>query len=181
MRFHRWAVAVVLIGGLVACGSGGVEPEVWTRNVCESLIDRRLEIQGQTSTTTQRRPDTKSTGEYRALLVTMLSGQEKATEVARQHVIDAGIPDVEDGEQVAGQLVASLTTARDAYATARVDVERMQVERIGDFYTELDARMEKLRADVAGAEFDPAALKAKELRDGFTAVPACLPFWEHTK
>ena len=122
----------------------------------------------------QQEASSKTTQQTKANVLTMLIGSEKASEIARQKVSQAGVPAVDDGEQIAGRLISSLAKQRDAYATARMTVEQLPVDRIGDFDNGVYDAIKTLQATRAAHTFDVDNVGEDELQRAFNDIPECI-------
>lgn len=165
------ALAVVLVAALAACGGGRPAPRAWAAQVCEALAPWRAEIGALTSSTQQQMTAQTTPAQAKENLVRLLGGAESASETARAGVADAGVPDVDGGDEVAGGFVASLSAVRDAYGKARRTIEGLDTGPA--FYDGVGAAVETLNREYEASALDTTALDSPELRQAFDEVPEC--------
>jgi hypothetical protein len=106
-------------------------------------------------------------------LMRLFGGAEDASERARAGVQQAGVPDVDHGEQVAQSFTASLGAMRDAYGRAKTGIQALATAPTKTFYTKVEAVVEKLNSEYARSELDTSRLDSKELKQAFDEVPEC--------
>jgi hypothetical protein len=167
-------LAVMLVpAGLVAgCGSG-VAPATWVKSVCTALSPWRAQLAALTDETQTQLTSVTTPVQAKQNLVGLLSGAESASEAARRRVSDAGTPDVDGGDEIAGRFVASLRTARDAYAHARGTVAGLDAGDSNAFYSAVATAFEKLQREYAASALDTDKLSSAPLRKAFNEVPEC--------
>jgi hypothetical protein len=163
---------VVLCGSLVAC-SNTDGPRVWAASVCNALAPWRTEI-GTLATRTQQQMTAETTpAQAKENLIRLFGGAESASESARAGVERAGVPDVEQGEEIANSFVASLSGVRDAYGRARGGIEALATSPQASFYTHVAEVVKKLDEDYQKSELDTTNLNSQELKQAFDETPAC--------
>ena len=163
---------VVLCASLVGCSSAA-GPRVWAASVCNALAPWRTEI-GTLATRTQQQMTAATTpAQAKENLVRLFGGAESASESARAGVARAGVPDVEQGEEIASSFVASLTGVRDAYGRARGGIEALATSPQATFYTQVAAVVEKLDKEYQQTELDTTNLNSQELKQAFAETPEC--------
>jgi hypothetical protein len=106
-------------------------------------------------------------------LVRLMAGAEEASERARKAVQDAGVPDVDRGEAVAGGFLASLSAVRDAYGKARTTIEGLSTARAGAFYEGVKAAIDTLGREYDASALDTSSLDSPELKQAFDEVAEC--------
>lgn len=168
--FAAATTALALLLG--ACG-GGPTPQVWAASVCQALGPWRSEISNLTSSTQQQMTAKTTPRQAKENLVRLLGGAEQASEKARGQVKDAGVPDVEDGDKVAGGFVDSLTAVRDAYGKAKQGIEQLDAGRADPFYDGVETVMDTLNTEYNRSALDTSSLDSPELKKAFDEVPEC--------
>ena len=103
--------------------SGGPAPRAWAASVCTVLEPWRTEIGTLTTRTQQQMTAATTPAQAKENLMRLFGGAETASEKARAGVEKAGVPDVDEGKQVADGFTASLGAMRDAYGRARTGIE----------------------------------------------------------
>ncbi|MGC9668193.1 hypothetical protein ACNTMW_16760 [Planosporangium sp. 12N6] len=169
------AVLLLPAMGLVAgCGSGsGVAPTTWAKSVCTALSPWRSTLATLTDSTQAQLTSSTTPAQAKENLVGLLSGAETASETARRRVADAGVPDVDGGRDIADRFVASLRTARDAYARARGAVAGLDPVDAQVFYSSVATAFDQLQRDYAASALDTDKLSSEPLRKAFNEVPEC--------
>ncbi len=174
-RSVRILLAVGMAGGL-AVGCGGPEtvaPEAWAKSVCQAIKPWGAEI-----AELQKSAQTKITAQSDATqtkteLIRLFGGMAQSTEVALGKVREAGVPDVETGDEVAKQFVAALTAAKKSFATGKDAVAALPTDDTKAFYdgvVRAGAAMSRENADAGRAFTD---ISAPELDKAFDEVPEC--------
>jgi hypothetical protein len=174
------AVMLVPVTMVAGCGSGagsgggsGVAPATWAKSVCTALSPWRTRLTALTDSTQAQLTSATTPAQAKQNLVGLLSGAETASETARRQVVDAGTPDVERGDEIAARFVASLRTARDAYAHARGTVAGLDAANAPAFYSAVASAFEKLQHEYAASALDTDKLSSAPLRKAFNEVPEC--------
>lgn len=113
-------LATVVALSFAACGGGGgVDPETWAEDVCGAASDwvnAIVEGQGDLASAT-------SPAEGREVLGEFLDNAVTETEDFIAAVDDAGVPDVDEGEERAEELGAALDKALEVLEEARDKVD----------------------------------------------------------
>jgi len=174
------AIALTTVG----CGGGGVEggvePEVWVRSVCTTLSDWNGQLQSRTGnlqTEIQGLPRGDFEG-LQAVMVTYVDAVIEDTEQAVTNLEEAGVPDVEDGEEASELIVGGIREARTIFVDAREDIGALNPGRPRQFATalqEIGAQVqeggERVQAGFEAA--DERGLGGEELDAAFNEEPAC--------
>lgn len=173
---RRWvAVAVAATTAFVSagCDTQPDSPDAvsWANSVCEALLPWMDEIDTLTGAASVAMTPDSSPGEAKNELLELLSGAADASREARDAVIAAGVPDVDNGQAIATRFADSLAGTRDAYQSAHDDLAALNAEEDG-FYDEVALVMAEL-VDAYAAVPQVAALDSDELREGFETAPAC--------
>lgn len=171
---------MVLATGLAAtvagCGSdtpAGVKPATWAKSVCTALSPWRTQLDALTAKTQQQVTRTTTPEQTKQNLLALLDGAVAASEAARKKVADAGTPAVDHGSDVAARFVASLQTARDAYAHARATVAALDPSDAQAFYAAVAQAFDKLQHEYAASALDTDKVSSAPLRKAFNEVPEC--------
>lgn len=165
-------ILAVLCASLVGCSSTA-GPGVWAASVCNALAPWRTEIGTLATRTQQQMTAETSPAQAKENLVRLFSGAESASESARAGVERAGVPDVEQGEEIAQSFAASLSGVRDAYGRARGGIEALATSPQATFYTQVAAVVEKLDKEYQQTELDTTNLNSEELKQAFDETPEC--------
>jgi hypothetical protein len=154
-------------------GSSGVAPATWAKSVCTALSPWRTRLTALTDETQAQLTSATTPAQAKQNLVGLLSGAETASETARQRLADARTPAVDQGAEIAARFVASLQTARDAYAHARSVVAGLDVGNAPAFYSAVASAFDKLQHEYAASALDTDKLSSAPLRKAFNEVPEC--------
>jgi hypothetical protein len=154
-------------------GSSGVTPATWAKSVCTALSPWRTRLSALTDETQSQLTSATTPAQAKQNLVGLLSGAETASETARQRLADARTPNVDQGAEIAARFVASLQTARDAYAHARSVVAGLDVGNAPAFYSAVASAFDKLQHEYAASALDTDKLSSAPLRKAFNEVPEC--------
>jgi hypothetical protein len=173
MRPPRALVPLVLLGLVLSGCGGGHAATAWAASVCTALAPWRNEISSLTDRAQRQMAGATTPGQAKENLVRLLGGAEAASEAARSRVSAAGVPDVDGGEQIAGQFVAALTAARDAYGNAKRAVQKLATTDDKAFYDGVAAAMATLTDEYARSSLDTTRLRSAELQQAFDEVPEC--------
>lgn len=171
MRAAR-PLVVVLIFALSACGSA-TGPRTWASAVCTALAPWRAEIGTLTDRAQEQMTAKTSPAQAKENLVRLFGGAETASEQARAGVERAGVPDVDQGEEVAHGFTAALSGMRDAYGRARTGIQSLATSPQKAFYEHVGGVVEKLNAEYEQSSLDTGKLSSVELKQAFDEVPEC--------
>lgn len=166
------AVLATVLSLTAGCG-GGPSAEAWAASVCAALTPWQAEISDLTHRTEQQMTAQTTPAQAKENLIRLLGGAEAATETARRKVAEAGVPDVERGEAVAGAFVAALAGVRDAYGRAKRTVEGLATTEAEAFYDGVEAAMKTLNEEYNASALDTTNLNSPELKRAFDEVPEC--------
>lgn len=165
-------LVVSLLAALGACSSDHA-PRAWATAVCKVLAPWRTEIESLTTRTQQQMSAATTPAQAKENLVRLFGGAEEASDEARAGVEKAGVPDVEQGEEIAKSFTASLAGVRDAYGKARQNIEGLQTGVSKDFYAHVTTVVDTLNSDYAASELDTSKLSSVELKEAFDEVSEC--------
>jgi hypothetical protein len=177
-RTHRARlVALVLVGVCLAgCGGGGsghVAPDNWAGSVCTALHPWRDQITALNAQAATQMAAATTPQQTRDNMLRLLDGARRASEQARAQVAAAGVPEVPDGERIAGRFVAALAAVRDAYRTAHDTVARLPTGNPKAFYDGVSRAVATLNTQYARAGVDTGRLASADLRASFSRAAAC--------
>jgi hypothetical protein len=175
MRTARSTPLLLVLSLVVTLGgcAGGPAPRAWAASVCTALAPWRSEI-GTLATRTQQQMTAETTpAQAKENLMRLFGGAESASEKARAGVQKAGVPDVEQGKQVAESFAASLSAMRDAYGKARTGIEGLATSPSKDFYAKVGTVVDTLNVDYKQSELDTSRLDSQELKKAFDEAPEC--------
>ncbi|GLY98210.1 hypothetical protein Acsp02_54640 [Actinoplanes sp. NBRC 103695] len=175
MRPARSLLIVIslLVGVSMAACSQTTGPRNWAAAVCNALAPWRAEIGTLTDRTQEQMTAETTPAQAKENLVRLFSGAETASERARAGVERAGVPDVDQGEQVADSFMASLSGMRDAYARARGGIEKLDTRPQKTFYEQVTGVVQKLNQEYEQSELDTGKLSSVELKQAFDEAPEC--------
>lgn len=163
---------LVLTVSVAGC-SGGPGARAWAASVCTTLDPWRAEISSLTSRTQQQMSAATTPGQAKENLMRLFAGAADASEQARAGVAKAGVPDVEQGRQIADGFTGSLAAMRDAYGRARSGIEALPTAPANAFYQRVTQVVQQLQTDYQASSLDTSKLDSKELKDAFDEVPEC--------
>jgi hypothetical protein len=168
--------AVLLILALVlavAACSGAHGARAWAASVCTTLSPWRTEIGSLTSRAQQQMKVATTPAQAKENLSRLFAGAKDASERARAGVIKAGVPDVDNGKQIAAGFAGSLAAMRDAYGRAATGIDGLDTTPAKTFYEQVGKVVDKLNADYQASSLDTSKLNSQELKQAFDEVPEC--------
>jgi hypothetical protein len=163
------AVAVLLAG----CAKDGVAPQEWASRVCQALKPWTEEIATLTRDAQEQMSKATSPKQAKENLVALLRGAQDASEDARRGVRAAGVPAVDNGQQIADRFLSALKAARDSYAKARRTIEQLSIADADAFYDGVVAAMDELSKDYNAGALDTRHLSSEDLQHAFDTAPEC--------
>jgi hypothetical protein len=176
-RLATAGLALALLVGTVsaasACGGTGVDAKTWAKSVCGALAPWRTEISNLTTQAQQQVGSATTAGETKTRVIALLSGAETSSEKARKGVAGAGVPDVDDGAEIAKRFATSLEKARDAYGHAKTTVSGLPTGDAKTFYANVKTTFDTLGAEYAQSALDTDHVGSKDLQQAFDEVPEC--------
>jgi len=175
MRTARCTPLLIVLSLVVTLGgcSSGPAPRAWAASVCTVLAPWRTEI-GTLATRTQEQMTAETTpAQAKENLMRLFGGAESASEKARAGVQHAGVPDVDEGKQVADGFTASLGAMRDAYGRAKTGIESLATSPSKDFYAKVGSVLDTLNVEYKQSELDTSKLDSVELKKAFDEAPEC--------
>lgn len=126
--------AVALAVGLTACGGDDgdgedtVSAETYVDTVCSSFTELGSVIESGQADLEEALSGESSPEQGRDLLVGFLTDAATAAEAARSSIADAGVPDVDNGSEVADALNGALTDLQAAMDDARASAEDISTD-----------------------------------------------------
>jgi hypothetical protein len=175
MRPARPLALVLLLAfaALSAGCSGSHGARAWAASVCTTLEPWRTEIGSLTSKAQAQMSALTTPGQAKENLSRLFGGAEDASEKARAGVVKAGVPDVDDGKQIADGFTGSLAAMRDAYGRARTGIQALPTAPSETFYQQVTKVVEQLQTDYQASSLDTSKLNSQELKAAFDEVPEC--------
>jgi hypothetical protein len=173
MRVRAVAAAGAVAFVLSACGSGDVPPEDWARDVCVAVKPWSTQIDASVNQARQQITDAADPTKAKAELVAVFSGAQQASADAAGRVRKAGIPDADNGEQVATQFTKALDAARENFGRAADGVQALPTTDRGKFYEGVVKVGEQLSKDNNASSAQLSAATSKDLEKAFKDVPEC--------
>lgn len=175
MRTARSAPLLIVLSLVVTLGgcSGGPAPRAWAASVCTVLAPWRTEISTLATRAQEQMTAATTPAQAKENLTRLFGGAESASEKARAGVQEAGVPDVDEGRQVAESFTASLGAMRDAYGRAKTGIEALAINPSKDFYTRVGSVLDTLNVEYKQSELDTTRLDSVELKKAFDEAPEC--------
>jgi len=176
------ALAIVLVALLSACGqddSGGsatkppVSASVWTKDVCMTVRPWAGKIRTAVTNTETTLGKSSEPKVVKPQLTQLFAGAVKSTDKAIADVDKAGVPDVDNGEQIAKNFRAALVSARNAFAAAQKSVQGLDTSDKKKFDAAVSQVGTKLKQDYAKAGKTIETATSAELTKAFEKEPAC--------
>lgn len=164
---------VLLLAFVVGGCANGPGARSWAATVCEALAPWRNEITSLNRRAQQQMTAETTPAQAKENLVRLVSGAEAASETARAKVAKAGVPDVQDGAEVARGFVTSLAAVRDAYAQAKQSLQTLDTGEPKTFYDGVSAVLTTLNQEYSRSALDTSSLDSPELKQAFDEVPEC--------
>ncbi|MBO0871533.1 MAG: hypothetical protein J2P15_23525 [Micromonosporaceae bacterium] len=172
---RRLLALLVLSVCATGCGGGGgqVAPDTWAGSVCTALHPWRDQITSLNAQAASQMATATTPQQTRDNMLRLLDGARLASERARAQVAAAGVPDVPDGQQIAGRFVAALAAVRDAYRTAHDTVAGFSTREPKAFYDGVSRAVATLNTSYARAGVDTGRLASADLRASFARATPC--------
>lgn len=163
----------VLAAALAGCGSSGVPAKTWAKHVCQALRPWSATISDLTGRTQREMQQVTTPDAAKVSIVDLLDAEAKASDKARDRLLAAGTPDVDDGKKIAGEFSAALGSAGDAYATARDSIRKLPTTDANAFYRGVTAAIDKLNKQYDAGALDTSKVRSADLQQAFDEVPEC--------
>ena len=174
--------AATLVAGCGGGGSGsdtGRPPREYAAAVCTSVSTWLKQIQDRTADlqTEIREIETGDLESAKSLLVEYLGDTVEYSDTLIDEVDDAGKPDVDHGEAIAGEVRAAMGRARTAFVDARTEAEGLPTDSPAAFQEETQEIGSTLQAQGKSIEetLDGVSERydADELDQAFDNEEAC--------
>jgi hypothetical protein len=179
MRFLLAMLVTVLALAAAGCGGddgGGAEgasPDQWSGDICTAVGDWASDLQTRAS---QPPKNARTIADVREQLVKFIDDVISRTDQMLADVREAGQPSVEDGDQIARDLLARLQSLRTTLVRARGTVERLPDDpsKFGPAAQDLGSSIQEAGRDI-GDQIDQLDEKydAKELSEAFDENADC--------
>jgi hypothetical protein len=157
---------------LGSCGGGGVSVEEWATDVCTGLKDFVTEIT-EVQADVQNAVSPEATPEDgRELLTNAFNSMSESTDSLIAKIEDAGVPDVDGGEEVQEELLSGLEDMK-----ATLEEVQPKIEALPDDPAQFQAEAQQIGADLqtelSGIGETLSAIEAPELEEETREVEAC--------
>ena len=180
-RTAALGLTLLLAGGLAACGgdddggggggsSESVSASAYAADVCGAMQSWMQGIQDRTAELTENMQPGEEQG--KDLLVDLMSDMSSQTGELVSAVEDAGVPDVENGEEAADQLVAAFEETQQILEQAKDDIEALpsDPQAFQQGAAQLGPTLQEALSNVGSSlEIDAS----QELTDAFESEEAC--------
>jgi hypothetical protein len=175
MRSARTIPFLMCLALAVTLGGCSSSPSAraWAASVCTALTPWRSEISTLTTRAQQQMSAETTPAQAKENLMRLFGGAADASDKARQGVQKAGVPDVDNGKQIAAGFVTSLSAMRDAYGRAETGIEGLATSPAKAFYTQVGTVVSTLTTEYDKSGLDTTKLDSKELSQAFDDVPEC--------
>lgn len=168
------AATSVLAGATMAgCGSDRVPPKAWAGHVCRALKPWSSTITKLTRQTQQQMSSVTTPDQAKVTLVNLLDQEATASGKARDRLLAAGVPDVDNGARIAHEFGNALANAQRSYATARDRISRLSTADSGTFYQGVTTAIDALNKQYKAGALDTSKVKSEQLQRAFDTVPEC--------
>ena len=169
----RVVAAGAVVSTLAACGSGGVPPKEWAREVCLAVKPWSTQIDASVTQARQQITGGTDPTKTKAELVALFSGAQQASADAVAKVRKAGTPDAENGEQVAAQFSAALVAAQKNFGRAADGVAALPTKDRSAFDDGVVKVGDQLSKDNNASTRQLGDVRSKDLEKAFAAVSEC--------
>lgn len=179
-RRGRAAFAILLLALLAACGGQGgsttkdrVPAAAWAKDVCTTVRPWAGKIQTAVTNTQTTLGKSSEPKVVKPQLTQLFFGAAKATDTAIAGIDKAGVPEVDNGEQIAKDFRAALVSARNAFAAAQTSVQGLDTSDKKKFDAAVSQVGTKLKQDYAKAGKNIQKATSDELTKAFEKEPTC--------
>jgi hypothetical protein len=179
-RLLPCVLVLALLAGCGLDGGDGVDrtaADEWMHELCTAMSSWHSRIDAEAGELNEGLAADATPEEGRDAVAAFLDEAIAVTEALLGDVRAAGVPDVDDGEQLAAEYAAAIAEARDVFADARAGVESMPVDDPEGFAVEaqaIGAQIEEGAQGVQAAFSDiDRRYDAPELDRAFEREPAC--------
>lgn len=186
LRAALGSVLVVLLS-LAGCGDdddaaappSSVPAVTWAGEVCQTLDGLSASLEDDFAEAQDRLGDVSDVASAREALGDLLADAGESFATAVDQVVDAGVPDVPQGEEIATSLQESLDATSGLFDEAREAVEQATLDSPGTLvdagraivtaFTDALSQVGTALQDLTGLSVDAA----DDLSDAFRQAPAC--------
>jgi hypothetical protein len=165
-----WLLALFLCA---SCSTGKVPPEQWAGKVCLAVKPWSSSINAAVSSAQQKITSGSSPAQIKGDLLTLYGGARDASTTALGQVRAAGIPDADNGEDVARQFTSALTAARDAFGRAATRTAALSTSDKNAFYTAVVTIGQQLTQENNQNSAGFSHVSSAQLQKAFDTVPEC--------
>ena len=162
-----------VIGGLVACGGSDdtVSARDYASDVCGAVKEYTDSIQNRVSDIQSNAPDNPEEG--KELLTSFMDDMIADTDDLIAAVDGAGVPDVEDGEQIADSVQTALEDVREILNDAATQIEELPTDDPQAFAEGTQEIGTSLQESGEGIQSGLSELQSEELEEASQDVEAC--------
>jgi hypothetical protein len=158
---------------LAACASDKVPPDQWASKVCLAVKPWSASINAAVAGAQQKITSGSTPAQTKADLLTLYGGARDSSSRALTQVRAAGVPDADNGAQVAQQFTAALTTARNAFAHAATRTAALSTVDKNAFYAGVVAVGQQLTTENGQNSAGFTNVSSDQLQKAFDTVPEC--------
>jgi hypothetical protein len=189
VRTKRYALAILIPLVLAGCGDDGggngggdgsgdgsgntVSASDYASTVCTSVQTWLTALQESATAVGSDVVAAGSPEEAQTVLAEYLDGVIADTDALIASVEDAGIPDVEGGEAVAGEILGAFEQARTVFEDARAQVDELPIDDPAAFAAATSELGTSIQTASVGIGQSISGLEQEELSQAFTDEPAC--------
>jgi hypothetical protein len=152
---------------------GTVSPEDYVNTVCTSMSTWVNDVQTMSNDFTTNLDPSADIQAQKDAIVQLFDDMLAATDTLISSLQGAGIPDVDDGDQIQAALSDSFEQARTALDDAKTQVENLGVDDPAAFATELGNIGTAIQSSMSGITGSLSGLQAPELEQAAANEPAC--------
>lgn len=168
------AATSLLVGAALAgCGSDRVPPKTWAAHVCRALKPWSASIRKLTKQTQKQMASVTTPDQAKVTLVSLLDQEASVSGKARDRLLAAGVPDVDNGAKIAREFGAALASAQRSYARARDTIHKLSTANSETFYKGVTAAIDALNKQYDAGALDTSKVRSEPLQQAFDTVPEC--------
>ncbi|MBA3551409.1 MAG: hypothetical protein H0W27_00870 [Actinobacteria bacterium] len=176
-----WTIAAAVT--LTACGGGDgsdgggaeetVTPQEYASDVCGALDGWVTASRDRAGSLTGALNPTASAESRRDVLAGYIDGLIEDTEALIGDVRTAGVPDVEGGEQIAGQIVDAFDTVKTELEQTRGEVDALPTDDPAAFTAAATQLGTSIQTSLTAAGTSVGGISEPTLNRAFAGEPAC--------
>ncbi len=173
---RRTGAGIALGAALLTAACGGpdrVKPGAWAKDICGTVRPWAEHIQQSVTDAQATLGKTSDPAVTKPKLSQLFGDAANETDKAIKGVDRAGVPDVDNGEQIAKQFRAALVNARDAFARARRSIDGLSTNDKAKFNADVVRIGNQLSTDYAKTGKAIGNTNSAELRKAFDSEPEC--------